>query len=283
MTTAWQRASETPVTAVVVIAYATAQVLELRADEEALALLARGVMVPMLVADGEPWRLLTHAFLHAGFLHLALNLLALLWLGPALERSLGSPRFAVLYAVAAVAGALAVTMVDAPQQPVVGGSGALFGMMGAAVAMNMQAGRHLLEFLDYQGPRRLLGLIATNLAFGFLVPQVSNSAHVGGLLGGFLLTLGGFATGRARPGPALRLALAVAFCGWLAYGLWPVTRWDRVLLRFEAAAPGPRKDELRQAASLLLPQGAEAGASDADLQPWIDDLRRTMARLRQQH
>jgi membrane associated rhomboid family serine protease len=280
MTTAWQRMSETPVTAVVVIAYVTAQVLALQPDEGAAALLAGGIMVPMLVADGEPWRLVTHAFLHAGFLHLGLNLLALVWLGPALERSLGSLRFAVLYALAAVCGGLAVTLVDEPQQPVVGGSGALFGMMGAAVAIHMLQGRHLLEFLDYQGPSRLLGLIAVNLVLGFLMPSVSNAAHVGGLLGGFLLTFGAFAVGRERPRLATRVALAVAFSGLLAQALWPVARWDHALLCHAAAPPGPRKDELRRAASLLLTGDADAIATDAELEPLVEDLRQLLARMR---
>jgi membrane associated rhomboid family serine protease len=220
-----------PATIVVAIAYGTLAVLTRmfgEPEEFHDLLLQHGMLTPALVADGDWWRLLAAAFLHGGAVHLVFNLMVLWSLGPAIEQSLGSLRFAALYVVAGVGGNIAVCLLYDPRQPVLGGSGALFGMMGAAVALNMRSGRHAFAFLDFEGPRRLLGTIVANLVIGFLLPFVSNTAHVGGLLAGFAVTWLWLRPGRL-PSPGLRRwrlavgALALVLLGWSGY---PVTRAD---------------------------------------------------------
>lgn len=207
-----------------------------------------GLLRPMLVADGEPWRLLAHAFLHGGVLHLGFNFLMLWALGPALEAALGSWRFALLYAVSAIGGGLGACLLYDPRQGLLGGSGALFGMMGAAVAVNMRAGRHLLAFLEFEGPRRLLGMIVANLVLGMVLPMVSNTAHVGGLVTGFAVTLLWL-----RPLPASpsrrhwRLATAALFFTALAWSLAPVTRFDWLYHRAQRTQGDERERLLRAA------------------------------------
>jgi len=247
-----------PVTLTVVIAYVTlAFVTGMFAGDEQFGerLAEFGWLVPMAVADGEPWRLLAHAFLHGGPLHLAFNLMTLWTIGPALERSLGSVRFAALYATAAIGGALAVCLIYDPRQPVVGGSGALFGMMGAAVAMNMRSGRHVFAFLDFEGPRRLLGTIAVNLVLGFAIPFVSNTAHIGGLVTGFAVTFLWLRAG--TPSAALRqwrLATAALFVSVLAWSVWPVTRSDWLHRAAERAESAQQARSLLEAARRATPR-----------------------------
>ena len=174
-----------PATIVVAIACVTLAVVTRMfgpPEEFQELLLQHGLLSPALVADGDWWRLLAAAFLHGGAVHLVFNLMMLWSLGPALEQSLGSLRFTALYVASSVFGNVAVCLLYDPRQPVLGASGAIFGLMGAAVALNMRSGRHAFAFLDFEGPRRLLGTIAINLVIGFLLPFVSNTAHVGGLL-----------------------------------------------------------------------------------------------------
>jgi membrane associated rhomboid family serine protease len=133
------------------------------------------------VADGQYYRLLTAAFMHGGLLHIAFNMYALFLFGPPLEAALGRVRFTVLYLVAAVGGSAVSYTFNAPNQPSLGASGAVFGLLGAFFVVNRRLGR------DNSG---LLVLVAINLAIAF-VPHTNIDwhAHVGGLLTGALTAL----------------------------------------------------------------------------------------------
>lgn len=251
MNDALRKLDEIPVTLVTAVAYVTLFVVckPFEAPEEFHTRLEHyGWLTGRLAAGGEPWRLLAYAFLHGSVLHLLVNLASLMSLGPMLERSLGSVRFLVLYVVSALGGGLGTCLLYHPNGSVVGGSGALFGMLGCAVAMNMRAGRHLLDFLSFEGPRQLLGMIAINLAIGFWLPFISNTGHVGGLVTGFLVTFLWL-----RPGPtsveqrSWRLATAALFAGLLFATLQPVTRLDRLASEAEQAAEPQRQRQLLRA------------------------------------
>jgi membrane associated rhomboid family serine protease len=215
-----------------------------------------GWLTPALVVE-QPWRLFSYAFLHGGPAHILFNLLTLIGLAPTLERSLGSVKFALLYLVSALGGALAVCLVYAPSNAVVGGSGALFGMMGGAVAMNMRSGRHALAFLEFEGPRRLLGLIALNLVLGYALPMVSNTGHVGGLIAGFAVTLLWLdPPSRSAARRRWRLAIAALFAGLTFASVMPVTRVDWLQREATRTADPARAASLWRAAVRSDPAGA---------------------------
>ena len=270
MTSFWQQLDDIPVTLVIAIAFVTLAFLTDPFSPTPKQLMTYGWLTPFLVSEGEPWRLLSHAFLHGGIVHLAFNTWALLAFGPALERSLGSVRLAVLYVVASLGGGLAACLIYDVFQPVVGGSGALFGMLGAIVALQMRSGRHLLSFLEYEGPRRLLALIAVNLVLGFLLPFVSNTAHVGGLLTGFVLTFLWLAPGRqpSRNLLAWRAATAALFAGLAFYSVMPVTRYDWLWNRSVAESRANRAEAMQRAAAMSY--YGTWDASEADVQRFYD-------------
>src|SRR5436309_6706780 len=89
------------------------------------------------VAHGEYWRLLTAAFLHYGPLHLGMNMLALSWFGTPVEQYLGRLRYLLVYLVSGLAGSAGALLVT-PNSPTVGASGAIFGIMGAALVLERQ-------------------------------------------------------------------------------------------------------------------------------------------------
>jgi membrane associated rhomboid family serine protease len=129
----------------------------------------------------EPWRMITAGFVHSpdSFWHILLNAYSIFIFGRVIEPMLGSIRFLVLYLVSIFGGSTMVLWLSEPVVPVVGASGAFFGLMGAYLIMLRAIG-------DNSG--LLVGLIAVNLAFGFLVPGISWQGHLGGLLAGMAVT-----------------------------------------------------------------------------------------------
>jgi membrane associated rhomboid family serine protease len=162
------------------------------------------------LSQGQWWRLLTAAFLHAGIIHLALNMYVLWWFGTALEEAMGRGRFVLLYAVSGLAGSAGALLLS-PEAVTVGASGAVFGLFGAGFVLERQAGIR-------GGP--VMGAIVLNLAFTFLIPGISIGGHLGGLAGGALamLALSRFGRGHALYG---RLG-AVGVAGVVAVGVLSV-------------------------------------------------------------
>ena len=138
-----------------------------------------GQTVPGIgVAAGEWWRIVTSGFLHANLIHIGMNCLVLYQLGQLLEPAIGRLRFAIVYVVALLSGSFGVLLI-APDQLTVGASGAVFGLMGVAVALMRARGINVFD-------TGLGGTIALNLVFTFAIPGISIGGHVGGLIGGFL-------------------------------------------------------------------------------------------------
>jgi membrane associated rhomboid family serine protease len=148
-----------------------------------------GVLFGPVVADGEWWRLITAAFLHYGPVHLGLNMLVLWFIGPALEEYLGPPKYLLLYLVSGLAGS-AGALIWSPNALTVGASGAIWGLMGAAVVLEA---RRIYVFGG-----QAMGLVVFNLIFTLLIPGVSIGGHIGGGLGGAVAALA-FASFRRTP------------------------------------------------------------------------------------
>jgi membrane associated rhomboid family serine protease len=141
------------------------------------------------VEQGDWWRLITSAFLHASLLHILFNMLALWWLGAPVELALGRLRYLGLYLVSGLAGAAGALVAD-PNSITVGASGAIFGLLGAGLILEWQATGSLAG--------NYLMLIVVNLAISFAVPGISIGGHVGGLIGGIATTLAFTHGGRRR-------------------------------------------------------------------------------------
>jgi len=136
---------------------------------------------PIGVAEGEWWRLVTSMFLHGGIIHLALNMLMLWWVGAPIERAIGRGRFILLYFVSGLAGAAGALLLSEPNQATVGASGAIFGLLGAALVFERQR--------NYVLGGAALSIIVLNLVLTFSVSGISIGGHVGGLVGGALCAL----------------------------------------------------------------------------------------------
>lgn len=135
---------------------------------------------PAIIENGEWWRIISSMYLHIGFLHLFMNMLAVYYLGTLVERIYGSWRFLSIYFLAGIGGGLAsfafTTSVSA------GASGALFGLFGAILFFGLMNKKIFFQTLG----SGVLLLIGINIVFGFAIPQIDMGAHLGGLIAGFL-------------------------------------------------------------------------------------------------
>lgn len=153
----------------------------------------------------EPWRMLTTALVHSGFIHLGLNMLALWMIGRVLEPLIGRGRFVALYVISAFGGSVAVAAIP-PFASTVGASGAVFGLMAAFFVI----ARHLGA--DVAGILVVLGI---NLVISFVFPGIAWQAHIGGLVAGALVGLVYIAT-RQRSQRVVRILLLTAIVVGLA-------------------------------------------------------------------
>jgi membrane associated rhomboid family serine protease len=175
--------------------YATAT-----SPNEVDVLLRLGALEPALVFfSHQYWRLFAALFLHAGIVHLLFNLFALYVLGPQLERSIGSVRFLACYLLSGLCSSAGVVLLWRfgwiIEGEVVGASGCVMGIVGAWAAFLIR---------NHQTPlvrRRLtnvLMIVVIQTIFDLTTPQVSMSAHLCGLAGGFLVGLGLAPSSRAE-------------------------------------------------------------------------------------
>jgi len=154
----------------------------------------------------QPWRMLTTVFAHASFIHIALNMYTLWIFGMLLEPLLGRARYLALFLISGFAGSLGVLLIADPGQPVVGASGAIFGMFGAFFVIQRRLGGDATQ---------LLVLIAINLVIGFIPGfGIAWQAHVGGLVGGAIVGLIYVETRRVSR-QRWQLPLLIAFSGLL--------------------------------------------------------------------
>jgi membrane associated rhomboid family serine protease len=172
-----------------------------------------GLLGPAVADQGEWYRIVTSGFLHAGPLHLFLNMFVLYILGTILEEGIGTVRMLGIYFVSLLAGSFGALLLD-PNELTVGASGAVYGIMAATFLVARQRG---VEQLASQ-----IGLwVVLNLAFTFTVPGISIGGHLGGLAGG-AAAAGVILAGERRGGAAIPEALGLLLVAAISVGgaLW---------------------------------------------------------------
>ena len=149
-------------------------------------LLKWGANFGPLSLGAEPWRILASNYVHAGIIHIGLNMWCLWNLGFLAERIFDSWTYVLTYTACGLAGSLS-SLWWHPRAVGVGASGAIFGLAGALIAA-LYLGHLPISKQAIQGTlKSLLVFAGYNLFFGAAVPGIDNSAHVGGLLAGLAL------------------------------------------------------------------------------------------------
>jgi membrane associated rhomboid family serine protease len=132
------------------------------------------------IDDGAVYRLVTSMFVHYGILHLLLNMWALWMLGRNLEAALGPVRFAALYMLSGLGGAIAGYLF-APNSITAGASGAIFGLFAALFVVLKKLRRDTSSVVP---------ILVINLVLTFTIPNISIAGHLGGLITGAIVAAG---------------------------------------------------------------------------------------------
>jgi rhomboid protease GluP len=139
--------------------------------------------VNLYIMEGEFWRLITPTFMHSGFSHMLFNSFSLLLFGPALERMLGGGRFLFVYLISGLIANIATLLLEPLTYMHVGSSGAIFGLFGYYISMIM----FRKNMLSQQNTQIIMTICVISLIMTFLQPNINITAHLFGLLGGFLI------------------------------------------------------------------------------------------------
>ncbi len=136
------------------------------------------------IRAGEYYRLLSGIFLHGGTIHLLCNCYSLYIIGSQIESYLGKVKYIIVYLFSGLIGSL-FSMSFGGSAASIGASGAIFGLMGALLYF----GFYYRVYLGNVVKSQIIPLIVINLGLGFMLQGVDNFAHIGGLLGGFMITM----------------------------------------------------------------------------------------------
>ena len=139
--------------------------------------------VNLYIMEGEIWRLITPIFMHSGFAHVLFNSFSLVLFGPALEQMLGRGKFLFVYLGAGIIANIATLLLEPLPYIHVGSSGAIFGLFGYYISIII----FRKNMLSQQNSQIILTLCGLGLVMTFLQPNINITAHLFGLLGGFLL------------------------------------------------------------------------------------------------
>ncbi len=138
-----------------------------------------------VIYNNEIWRLISSIFLHGGLIHLLVNNYALFIIGSQIESFYGKIKYLIIYLLSGIAGNLLSLLFISDNTVSIGASGAIFGLLGSLLYF----GYHFRVFLATVIRSQIIPIIILNLGIGFVFSGINNFAHIGGLIGGILISM----------------------------------------------------------------------------------------------
>jgi rhomboid protease GluP len=152
-------------------------------------ILMKGAKDSIEIVNGEYWRFITPIFIHIGLIHYLFNSYILYYIGNQLEGLLGAKRYLIIFIGSGILGNVASAILTPVMSA--GASSSIFGLLGCGFYIERTFRRKFAGDPSVKsGSKAYAMTILINLVFGFVVPFIDNAAHIGGLIGGFLLTVG---------------------------------------------------------------------------------------------
>lgn len=239
-----------------------------------------GAKVNPLMIQGEWWRFFTPVFLHIGYLHIIMNSIALFFVGTLVERIFGNVRFLLIFLFAGFTGTLASFVFSSSISA--GASGAIFGCLGALLFFGIVYPKLFFRTIGIN----VLIVVVLDLGFGFIVSGIDNAGHIGGLIGGFLVTGALYFPKRKKYlWQSINLLLCTAFTiGFLIIGFSDLTKNLNTHASYALAQTYVEDEEFDQAYSVLK-DVQSSGVKSADLFYMLSivELKKGMQNQAKQH
>ena len=161
------------------------------------------------------FRIISSTFIHAGVLHIFFNMYFLNIVGTQVETYVGRWKFLLIYLISAISGSLmSLIFLNDPQSISVGASGAIFGLLGSLAYF----GYHYRLYFNSVIKTQIIPILFMNLALGFMVPGIDNAAHVGGLIGGVLITMAVGISGKSKKSEIINgIIVTILYLAFLSY------------------------------------------------------------------
>ena len=151
---------------------------------DSYTLIELGAKVNVLINNGQPWRLITAAFLHGGLSHIAFNMYALKIIGSEVEYVYGKVKYITIYLISALGGSIFSYLFNANSISV-GASGAIFGLLGAMIIFGIKHKSKIGKAYIVN----LFKVLLINIFIGVTLSNIDNGAHIGGLIFGCVSAL----------------------------------------------------------------------------------------------
>lgn len=154
-------------------------------SENTNTLIDFGANYILLTKAGEYYRLITSGFLHIGVIHLLLNMYSLYIVGSQVEYFYGKVKYIIIYLFSLIMGSLFTVALSSVNTVSAGASGAIFGLLGSILYFGVKYRGYIGNSLVNQ----IVPVVVLNLIIGFTTPGIGNAAHIGGLIGGYLISM----------------------------------------------------------------------------------------------
>ncbi len=154
-------------------------------SENTNTLIDFGANYILLTKAGEYYRLITSGFLHIGVIHLLLNIYSLYIVGSQVEYFYGKVKYIIIYLFSLIMGSLFTVALSSVNTVSAGASGAIFGLLGSILYFGIKYRGYIGNSLVNQ----IVPVVVLNLIIGFTTPGIGNAAHIGGLIGGYLISM----------------------------------------------------------------------------------------------
>lgn len=183
---------------------------------DSYTLIKFGANIDTYTKAGDYYRLITCMFLHIGLFHLICNMYSLYIIGNNVENFFGKWKYLIIYFISGISGSI-LSLAFSHNTILAGASGAIFGLLGALLYF----GYYYRAYLGSAGKNAIIQVILINLLIGFMVPGISNAAHIGGLVGGILsaMMVGVYdkSSKRERINGLILTILYIGFISYLAF------------------------------------------------------------------